>query len=57
VGRMHEHMNPYQAEKEFPLMVSHRSNIPAVNLNRSSIMYYRTSISRPASQSPGRPKA
>jgi hypothetical protein len=25
---MDEHMNPYEAEKKFPLMAGHRSNIP-----------------------------
>jgi hypothetical protein len=30
MGRMDEHMNPYQAEKEFPLMIGHRSNIPPI---------------------------
>jgi hypothetical protein len=57
VGRMDEHMDPYQAEKEFPLVISHRLNIPPVNQNRSSIVYYRNPIVHPASQSPGRPEA
>jgi len=30
MGRMDEHMNPYQAEKEFPLVIGHRSNIPPI---------------------------
>jgi len=28
VGRMDQHMNSYQAEKEFSLMLGHGSNIP-----------------------------
>jgi hypothetical protein len=28
VGRMNEYMNPYEAEKEFPLVTGHRSTIP-----------------------------
>lgn len=28
VGRMYEYMNPYETEKEFPLVIGHRSNIP-----------------------------
>jgi hypothetical protein len=46
VGRMDEHMNPYKAEKEFSLVVGHRSNIPLCDLNRISIVYYRISITR-----------
>jgi len=30
MGRVDEHMNPYQAEEEFPLVIGHRSNIPPI---------------------------
>ena len=30
MGRVDEHMNPYQAEKEFPLMIRHKLNIPPI---------------------------
>jgi hypothetical protein len=38
VGGMYEYMNPYEAEKEFPLMVGHKSNIPRYSQNRMSIV-------------------
>jgi hypothetical protein len=38
VGRMYEYVNPDEAEKEFPLVIGHRSNIPLHNHNRSSIV-------------------
>jgi hypothetical protein len=34
VGSMDEHMNPYESEKEFPLVIRHKSNIPLLNPNR-----------------------
>jgi hypothetical protein len=38
VGRMYEYMNPYQAEKEFPLVTGHSLNIPLYTPNRISIV-------------------
>jgi hypothetical protein len=31
MGRVDEHVNPYQTEKEFPLIFGHISNIPPVS--------------------------
>jgi hypothetical protein len=36
--RMHEYMNPYEAEKEFALVTRHQPNITLLNLNRISIV-------------------